>query len=122
MRLFIVLLLLALPVQAKVVQWSKGYTAGCDNPTEREDGTPLSVEEINRVVYQITQDGSTVYEILMMGGCKDTYVDTKSFVPAGEYLLHGYTVDTEGQESSLSSPGVTLTVQKAKPKAPSGFR
>jgi hypothetical protein len=122
MKLFIILLLLALPVQAEVVQWSKGYTAGCIDATQREDGTALAPAEIQKVVYQIVSGTSVIYEVLMAGGCKDTYIDTKQFIPPGEYLLHGYTVDTAGLESALSSPGVALTVQKARPKPPSGLR
>jgi hypothetical protein len=122
MKLFIILMLLVLPVQAKVVQWSQGYTANCTNATQREDGTALALAEIQKVVYQIKSGDSVIYEALMMGGCNDMYIDTKQFIPPGEYLLYGFTVDTEGLESALSDPGVTLTVQKARPKPPSGLR
>jgi len=122
MNKFIILMLLSMPVFAIDVQWSKGYLGNCDNPTERVDGTPLLASEIDHVVYQIKSGDQVVYEALMAGGCKETFIDTKLYVPPGDYLLYGYTVDTEGRESVLSEPGVVLTVQKARPKAPSGFR
>ena len=58
----------------------------------------------------------------MAGGCKETFIDTKLYVPPGDYLLYGYTVDTEGRESALSDPGVELIVQKARPNPPSNMR
>ena len=123
---FLLIFLLAIggAANADTVQWSKGYTADCDSPTERVDGTALPASEISHIIYQIipASGGTPTYEALMQGGCKPTFVDTKSNVPTGDYLLHGITVDTDGQVSVQSSPGVPMTVQKAKPKPPTGLR
>ena len=111
-------------VAAKEVQWSQGYTANCTNATQRVDGTILNATEIAFVKYQIIPVSSTsaTYEVIMSGGCRTTFIDTKQFVPVGSYLMHGITVDTDGLESVLSSPGVELIVQKARPKSPSGVQ
>jgi hypothetical protein len=122
LSLILIISTLTCTVNAQTVQWSKGYTAGCIDATQREDGTALAQAEIQKVVYQIVSGTSVIYEAIMTGGCKDTYIDTKQFIPPGEYLLHGFTVDTAGLQSALSSPGVALTVQKARPKPPSGLR
>ena len=122
--LLFVLMLAFSSVHADTVQWSKGYTADCENATQRVDGSALAITEIATVIYQIipASGGVPIYEALMQGGCKPTFVDTKSHIPTGDYLLHGITVDTDGQASIQSSPGVPMTVQKAKPKAPTGLR
>jgi len=106
------------------VQWAKGYTADCDNATEREDGSALDASEIASVRYIIIPEGGTVpvYTAIMAGGCTPTYIDTKKFVPVGRYFLHGITVDTDGRESAVSSPGAPLTVQKSRPNPPGGVR
>jgi hypothetical protein len=122
LSLFIIISFLSCTTNAQVVQWSQGYTANCENPIEREDGTALAPEEIQKVVYQIVSGTSVIYEVLMSGGCKAAFIDTKQYIPVGEYLLHCYTVDTDERESALSDPGVVLTVQKARPKPPSGMR
>ena len=51
--LLIFLLVIGGIANADTVQWSKGYTADCDNPTEREDGTVMSAAEISHIIYQI---------------------------------------------------------------------
>ena len=83
--MLIITLLVAGPLQADVIQWSKGYTAKCDNATEREDGTPLPPEEIDMVIYYISEVygdiDNAIYTVIMDGGCKDTFIDTKSYVP-----------------------------------------
>jgi len=125
MRYILFILMLAFSwAQAETVQWSQGYTADCDNPTARSDGSTLSLAEISHVLYQVipAAGGAPIYEVIMQGGCKPTFVDTKSFLPVGDYLLHGITVDTDGQASVQSSPGIPMTVQKARPNPPSGAR
>lgn len=124
--IFIVGSFLAFNIQAEVIQWSQGFTADCDNPTERVDGTPLAVGEIANVYYYIdSTDGnitSPVYTTIMTGGCTPTFVDTKQFNIGTTYYRYGVTEDTEGQLSVVSSPGVPFTVQKAKPKPPSNIQ
>ena len=124
-RLFIIAaFLIAGVTNADDVQWAKGYTADCDNATEREDGTALPADEIAVVKYMIATSGTATptHTAIMAGGCNPTFIDTKRYVPVGDYFLYGITVDTDGQESVVSSPGVPLTVMKARPKPPSGLR
>ena len=113
-----------LDAKAKDVQWSQGYTGGCVNASEREDGSILPLSEISLVRYLIIPKGSTIpkHTVMMNGGCANTFIDTKRNVPVGSYLIHGITVDTDGNESVLSLPGVLLNVIKSNPKPPSGLR
>ena len=123
-KTLIFLLVFSLPVHAKDVQWSQGYTGGCVNPSEREDGSLLPLSEISLVRYLIIPEGSTTpkHAVIMSGGCVNTFIDTKRNVPVGSYLIHAITVDTDGRESVLSLPGVSLNVIKSNPKPPSGLR
>jgi hypothetical protein len=112
-----------MPVQAEIIQWSKGYIAGCDNPTERVDGTPLALEEIARVEYYIDPvDGNPapLHTVIMTGGCTDTFIDTKIF-PVGDYYRYAATFDIDGLISDMSG-GEVMTLQKARPKSPGGIR
>ena len=85
LSLFLIISTLTCTVNADTVQWAKGFTADCENPIEREDGTALTAAEISHIVYQIipASGGTPMYEAIMQGGCKPTFVDTKSFVPTG---------------------------------------
>lgn len=126
MKKFIWLLMFAaFTAQAETVQWAKGFTAGCDNPTTRTDGTELLPEEIALVRYYVDpSDGNIVtptYMVIMNGGCVDTFIDTKRFLPVGDYFRYGVTVDTDGLES-VASDGVGITIRKANPNAPGGIR
>jgi hypothetical protein len=117
---------LALPATAQVVKRSEGYPANCTDATEREDGTPLLASEIANVWYYLDKTYGDVdtatKSILMSGGCKDTYVDTKQ-MPVGDYHRYAITVDTDGEPSRVSDqlPEV-LTIQNAKPKAPGNIK
>ena len=121
--LFVLMLFVSMVATAQDIQWSKGYTAGCDNAVEREDGSALLPEEIAFVMYYLDPtDGNpdAMHTITMGGGCTDTFVDTKVF-PTGDYFRYAKTVDTSAQESVLSV-GVPLTIQKARPNPPGGMR
>ena len=121
--IFLIQLAIASSVNAETVQWSKGFTAGCDNATERTDGTPLDVSEIDRVEYYIDptdQNPSPAYTIPMAGGCQDLFVDTRQF-PVGDYFRYAKTIDTDDRESDLS-PGTAFTIQKPRPNPPGNLR
>ena len=92
--LIAILLLISFSAHADIVQWSQGYTANCDNPTERTDGTTLDISEIKRVEYFISTldglagqeraaltGGQVVFAISMIGGCAPVFVDVKSAEP-----------------------------------------
>ena len=119
-------MMLALPATAQVVKRSDGYTASCTNATEREDGTPLLASEIQSVWYYLDMTYGDVTNptksILMSGGCKDTFIDTKQ-MPVGDYHRYAVTVDTDGESSVISDllPEL-LTIQNAKPRAPANIR
>ena len=119
-------MMLALPATAQVVKRSDGYTAGCTNATEREDGTPLPASEIQSVWYYLDmtygETANATRSILMSGGCKDTFIDTKQ-MPVGDYHRYAITVDTDGESSVVSDQLIdVLTIQNAKPKAPGNIR
>lgn len=115
--------LIATTVNATEVQWAQGFSANCTNATERTDGSILNATEISVVKYRIRDlNGLLVYEAIMAGGCRTTFIDTKQFVPVGNYLAHGITVDTDGLESIESTPGTSLVIMKSRPKPPSGVQ
>ena len=107
------------------VQWSKGYMGGCTDATQREDGSPLLASEIAKVEYYLDKEDGNITSpeltVLMSGGCKDTFIDTKQ-VGTGIYFAYARTFDTDARESIASTPGVVKTITKAKPKPPSGVR
>ena len=120
-------MMLALPATAEVVKRSDGYTATCDNPTQRTDGTTLPLSEIKQIQYFIDpvygNSTSPDLTVLMSGGCKPTFVDTKQLT-AGTYYRYAITEDTEGQLSvvSVQSTSDPLILQNAKPKAPGNIK
>ena len=127
----LVMALLPFSAQSDIVQWSKGYTANCDNPVERVDGTPLAASEIARVEYLLSPvDGMTgkelseltgvAYTAVMSGGCTSTYIDTKRML-VGDYFAYTVAFDTDARQSVLSV-NHAITVQKARPKSASGLR
>jgi hypothetical protein len=124
MRLFILLMLVPLSVFAKDVQWSQGYTGGCTDPGQRVDGTPLLASEIAKVEYYLDKvDGDIAapeHTVLMAGGCKDTFIDTKQ-VGTGTYFAYGRAFDTDGLVSDVSV-SVEINITKSRPKSPSGVR
>jgi hypothetical protein len=130
-----ILILMALMVagpalgEAEVFQWSQGFTADCENATERQDGSVLcngvncTPSEIQAVRYYIgTTDGdieNPELTFLMDGGCVATAVDTRGLLTDVIYYRYAMTQDTDGRWSSFpSTPGLSFTLVKAKPKAP----
>lgn len=121
----IVLMLLGTLLHADTVQWSQGYLGNCDNPTEREDGTPLLPAEIGRVEYYLDRTDGNITNpeltVIMTGGCSETFINTKA-VGTGDYFAYGRVFDTDGIDSVASSPGVPKTIQKSRPKPATNFR
>ena len=113
-----------LDAKAKDVQWSQGYTGGCLDPSQRVDGTPLPPAEIAKVEYYLDQtDGDITtpeLTIIMNGGCRDTFIDTK-VLSTGTYYAYGRAFDTDGLVSDVSV-STDIVITKAKPKPPSGIR
>jgi hypothetical protein len=120
----LILLLVATSVQAEVVQWSKGYTGDCTNPTRREDESILTLAEIARVEYYLDKVNGNLatpeLTVLMSGGCRAMFIDTK-LVGVGNYYKYAMTVDTEGRKS-VASIGTPVTIQKSNPKSPTDIR
>ena len=108
-----------------VYKRSDGYTAGCTNPTAREDGTPFDpTTELDSVEYYVGMtDGDLVnyqHRIIMMGGCQSVFIDTKQW-PVGDYYRYGIAIDTD-LVSSAVSPGNPFTLQNARPNPPGQVR
>jgi hypothetical protein len=103
----------------------KEFTAGCDNPTEREDGTPLALNEIANVTYYVTAtDGdisNPLYTVIMTGGCTDVPVDLQQFPVKTDLYKLGTTLDTDGQLSVLSVSR-SFRIEAANPKPPGQIR
>jgi len=77
----------------------------CTNATERTDGTPLSIDEIDRVeihISQIDKDSAPAYTVVMQGGCVDMPFSLTP-LDEGQYYQYGVTYDTAGRVSALSA-------------------
>jgi len=119
-------LVVSLPATAEVIKRSDGYTANCDNATQREDGTPLAASEIKNVWYYLDKTWGNLttpdLSVLMSGGCKSTLIDTKPLA-VGTYHKYAVTIDTDDQSSEVSPQlADPLVIQNAKPKAPGNIR
>jgi hypothetical protein len=107
-----------------VIKRSEGYTANCTNPVERVDGTALLASEIASVWYYLdpvhgANGGTPQHSVLMSGGCKPSFIDTKQ-IPKGVYYRFAVAVDTDGLISDVSTMNaITITLQNARPKSAS---
>ena len=122
-----VAMVIALPATAEVVKRSDGFTANCDNPTTREDGTLLPVSEIKQVQYFVDPVYGNVANpdltVLMTGGCNPTFIDTKQLA-VGTYYRYAITEDTSGLLSVVSVQSISdpLVLQNANPNAPGNVK
>lgn len=99
----------------------KTLTVTCEYPIEREDGTPLTINEIAKVNFFVEKNGIGGYSPAGENttACQQIYDMIQ--VPDGVYVYRATVVDTEGRESLFSSEFVTATVKRvANPNAPIG--
>jgi len=97
---------------------------GCDNPTERTDGTPLDC--LGRVEIFISDtvtdlpppdSFSPKHTEIMQGGCADRTVDASTWDTSKEWYKLGVAYDCDGRVSSYSN-FVPFSLDKAPPSAP----
>ena len=96
-------------------------TVTCDYPIEREDGTPLAINEIAKVAFHVEKNGAGGYVPAgeNMSACRQVY--DMSQVPDGVYVYVVTAIDTDGRESLFSTEMVTATVKRiANPNAVTG--
>ena len=106
----VVLIIIAIFFLAAVVSHfanAADYLVQCDPPTEREDGTPLDLNEIRE------------YEWYVNGALSGTSVSCEYLVvaPDGTYEIVARTIDTDGRTSKDSIPK-SVTLQTAPPLPP----
>ena len=95
-------------------------TIGCQYPIEREDGTPLALNEIAQINFYVTKDGVRTAAGSNSTACSQTY--DLSNVPDATYLYSVTALDTDGRESVDSPEVVTAIVKRlASPKSPTGI-
>lgn len=108
--------LLLIPASAKsataLVEW--------DNPTQREDGSPLPLSELAQIKVfwgSCKADGTlgTISGQVSVPS-PSTAVEIQN-IPAGTYCFVASAVDTEGQESGFSNVA-QKTFKKSRPRAP----
>lgn len=81
------------------------YTITCEYPIEREDGTPLAINEIAKVNFFVSQDKVTWTPAgSNTSACRQVY--DLSSIPDGQYYYTGTTVDTEARESIKGSDAI----------------
>lgn len=85
-------------------------TLTCTYPTEREDGTVLSIEEIAHIALYWTKDGDRVLHGINENECKMIVNTTE--LDDGKYAFTVTTVDTDGRESPDSIEIVELVITR----------
>lgn len=96
-------------------------TIMCEYPVEREDGTPLAINEITQINFWVTKNGSRTAAGTNTIACQQVYDMTQ--VLDGSYLYTASTLDTDGRESVDTVVGVTVIIKRiAPPKSPFGMR
>ena len=71
----------------------------CTNPTERTDGSPLLLSEIDAIQINIYND-MQVHTVYMNGGCAPTQFDLSALTP-GTWSKEFMTIDTGGRISAI---------------------
>lgn len=97
-------------------------TVTCDYPIEREDGTPLAINEIAQVSFFVEKNGAGGYVPAGQNtsACRQVY--DMSQVVDGVYVYVVTTTDTDGRESRYSATNVIATVKRvANPNSPAGM-
>jgi len=91
-------------------------TLTCVYPIEREDGTALNINEIAKVNFFVTADGTRTFVGSNDAQCKQVIDMTN--VPDNVYVYVVQTEDTDGR-MSVDSTNVTATVKRiANPNQP----
>lgn len=86
-------------------------TLTCKYPIEREDNTPLAIDEIAYVSFWVKKDGGALEPAGTNNAeCKQVYDLTD--VADGEYVYVVSTTDTGGRTSIMSPDWVTLLVKR----------
>jgi len=99
------------------VQGQTTLTVTCEYPIEREDGTPLALNEIAKVNFFVVKDGLRTAAGSNDTECKQVY--DMAVVPDGVYLYVVQTEDTGGRTSSDSDDFVIATVKRLpNPRSP----
>lgn len=96
-------------------------TISCQYPIEREDGTPIAINEIATMKFHVEANGAGGYQPAgeNTAACLQVYDMTQ--VADGVYVYAVTAVDTEGRVSDLSVETVTATVKRLPPtRSPTG--
>ncbi len=114
MILRIIALLLISPLVFAVGEKTFTFTA----PTEYEDGTPLTQQEI--ASYDIECDGSLLVNLLNIPLNREEYIAPPGTFAVGTHACEAYTITTEGIRSGPSNT-VNFTVAPGVPGPPINF-
>lgn len=102
MRKLLFLLLLVAPLSVAQVH----KTVTIQHSTARVDGTPLSLEEIDRVDIECRRTGTLEQITTLVIVPPNTVRQTEPVFTEGEYVCRGKTVDTVQQESAWRDSNV----------------
>ena len=82
-------------------------------PSEREDNTALSIEEIQsyRIFYSKTKGSyPSTDSILVNDGSSNQFRIPAQTIPSGKYFIVMTAIDTDGRESYYSDPPLDVTI------------
>lgn len=114
LRKWLLALLLVSPLVFAVGEKTFTFTP----PTQYEDGTPLSQQEI--ASYDIECDGSLLTNLQNVPLSRDTYVAPPGTFATGTHVCQAFTITTEGTRSGPSN-SVNFTVDPGVPGPPINF-
>lgn len=106
MRKFFMLALLIAPLALAQVD----RTVTVQHATERADGTPLSLSEIDRVEIRCFINGTQTEVTSLVIVPPNTVRATEPVFAPGDYICRAWTVDTLGQTSITASESNVFTV------------
>ena len=98
------------------IEGQKNFVITCDYPTERTDGTLLTIDEIVRIDFFVHVDSVISPAGSNDAECSQSYDAT--LLADGRYTYFQVAVDTEGRTSGYSD-GVNVTIIRlSPPKSP----
>lgn len=118
--LFIVLMILSWSAFSAGIEYEQGVIkqVRCIPPTTREDGTPITLAEIDHMEVYITQDMVNKGQANIANMECMLALDTGTMEP-GQWYIIGVTVDTGGRKSVDSQPApFTIILTLARPLPP----
>lgn len=98
-------------------------TLTCDYPTQRTDGTTITVSEIQRIDFYVSNDAGATWSPAGSNNAACSQVYDMTQIVNGDYQYAARTVDTGDRESVMSvASDVTVLWSLTEPEAPTNLQ